>query len=139
MTVVIDTNVLVQMLGSSQPFRALRDALEKGDVVWAVSTPVLAEYEEVIVRLAGQATWAKASRLIELIGLLRGSILEVSPSFRFRTITGDPDDDAFADCAIVADAEWLITSDGHFDSLKGAGYKPQPIRPEVFVDRFLNR
>ena len=55
----------------------------------------------------------------------------------FHTITGDPDDDAFADCAIAAEADYLITSDHHFAPLKGSGYKPQPITPEEFIRRFL--
>jgi putative PIN family toxin of toxin-antitoxin system len=137
MTVVVDTNVLVQLLGRGSPLPALRRALEQGRVEWAVSTPVMMEYEEVIVRLAGAAAWEMAARMMELIRILRGTIREVSPSFRFRTITGDPDDDAFADCAIVAEADWIITSDRHFDMLRGAGYKPQPIRQEEFIQRFL--
>ena len=40
--------------------------------------------------------------MFALISLLHGTIREVAPSYRFRTITGDADDDAFADCAIVA-------------------------------------
>jgi putative PIN family toxin of toxin-antitoxin system len=137
MTVVVDTNVLVQLLGRNSPLPALRRALEQGRVEWAVSTPVMMEYEEVIVRLAGAAAWEMAARMMELIRILRGTIRQVSPSFRFRTITGDPDDDAFADCAIVAEADWIITSDRHFDMLRGAGYKPQPIRQEEFIQRFL--
>lgn len=63
-----------------------------------------------------------------LISLLDRTIREVLPSFRFRTITGDADDDAFADCAIVADADFIITGDRHFDAMRGSGYKPRPRR-----------
>lgn len=37
-----------------------------------------------------------------------GTMRLMSPSFRFRTITDDPDDDAFAVCAITAGADWII-------------------------------
>ena len=64
-------------------------------------------------------------------------IRRIGPSYRFHTITGDPDDDAFADCAIAAEADWIITGDRHFDALKKSGYKPQPITPEEFNARHL--
>ena len=51
----------------------------------------------------------------------------------WTTITGDADDDAFADCAIVADAYFIITEDHHFDTMRGSGYKPQPVTPEEFI------
>lgn len=139
MTVVVDTNVLVQLLGRATPFPALRRALEQGRMEWAVSTMVLMEYEEVVVRMAGAGAWEMAERMLELIRFLRGTIRQVSPTFRFRTITGDPDDNAFADCAIAAEADWIITSDHHFAALLGSGYKPQPIRPEDFIERFLSQ
>lgn len=138
MTVVIDTNVLVQLPGSSTPFSGLKRALLLGKLHWALSTPVIMEYEEIVVRLAGAKVWEMVWQWIELIHALQGTIRMVSPSYRFKTITADPDDDAFADCAIVAEADWIITSDRHFDAMKGAGYKPQPISPEEFVQRFLS-
>lgn len=61
----------------------------------------------------------------------------MSPSFFFRTISADRGDDKFADCAIAADADYIITNDKHFAPLIGSGYKPQPITPEEFIVRFL--
>lgn len=138
MTVVVDTNVVLAMFGWASHLAPLREALLQGDFLVAVSTPVMLEYEEVICRTSGQTRWQDVARFFQLIGSLHGTVLRVSPSFRFRTITGDADDDAFADCAIVAEADWIITSDHHFDALHGAGHKPQPIRPEEFILRFLS-
>jgi predicted nucleic acid-binding protein len=39
--------------------------------------------------------------------------------------------------AIAASADYLITSDKHFNVLIGSGYKPQPVTPEEFITRFL--
>ena len=75
--------------------------------------------------------------MFALIALLHGTIREVAPSYRFRAITGDADDDAFADCAIVADADYIITEDHHFDAMRGSGYQPQPVTPEEFIRRHL--
>jgi len=133
MTVVLDSNVLVQMSGRTSPHAGLKRALIEGRFVLAVSTPILLEYEEVVCRYAGRERWQDVARMLALVSLLHGTIREVAPSYRFRTITGDADDDAFADCAIVAEADYLITADHHFDALLGSGYQPQPIAPEEFI------
>lgn len=133
MTVVLDSNALVRMSGEASPYAALKRALMEGRLVLAVSTPMLLEYEEVICRYSRRARWEDVARMFALISLLHGTIREVAPSFRFRAITGDADDDAFADCAIVADADFIITEDHHFDAMRGSGYKPQPVTPEEFI------
>ncbi len=138
MTVVLDSNALVQMSGQASPHAALKRALMEGRLVLAVSTPMLLEYEEVICRYSSRARWEDVARMFALISLLHGTIREVAPSFRFRAITGDADDDAFADCAIVAEADFIITEDHHFDVLRGSGYKPQPVTPEEFIRLHLS-
>lgn len=137
MTVVLDTNTLVQMFGQASPHAPLKRALLEGRITLAVSTPMLLEYEEVISRLAGRARWEDVARMFTLISLLHGTIREVTPSYRFRAITGDVDDDAFADCAIVANADFIITEDQHFNALRGSGYQPQPVTPAEFIRRHL--
>lgn len=87
--------------------------------------------------LAGPRRWQDVWRFLTLIDLLYGSVRQIGPDYRFHTIIGDPDDDAFADCAITADADFIITSDRHFDALNGSGYKPRPITPEEFIRRHL--
>lgn len=125
------------MFGRRAGHLALRRALLSGRLVLAVSTPVLLEYEEVITRSSGASRWADVVLFLELLAALHGSVRRVHPTYRFRSIPGDPDDDAFADCAIVADADWLITSDRHMYALQGSGFRPQPISPEEFITRFL--
>jgi predicted nucleic acid-binding protein len=50
----------------------------------------------------------------------------------------DADDNKFANCAIVAHADFIITEDKHFAPLANAGYKPQPISALEFIERYLN-
>lgn len=40
------------------------------------------------------------------------------PRFRFNIITEDPDDNKFVDCAIVSQAEFIVSNDHHFDEVK---------------------
>jgi uncharacterized protein len=65
-----------------------------------------------------------------------GDLIWVSPHFQFHVINTDPDDNAFTDCAIAAHADYVITSDKHFGPLADAGYKPQPITPEAFIQKY---
>ena len=135
MIVVLDTNALIQIFGHASPFATIRQALRHGRLELAVSTPILLEYEEVILRSSGRNRWEDVWNFLTLIDLVHGAIHRIGPGYRFHTITGDPDDDAFADCAIVSGADYVITSDHHFDALIDSGYKPQPITPEEFLRR----
>ena len=55
--------------------------------------------------------------LIEAI-LRANNVVRVDAQFRFNLITRDPDDNKFVDCAIVANAEFIVTNDAHFTVLK---------------------
>src|SRR5438094_382027 len=123
MILCIDTNTVVQALARDHPFNPILDAWVAGHLTWAVSTPILLEYEEVLTRLSGAARWRKLARLMDLAEVTSGNLLRVTPSFRFHVVNADPDDNIFSDCAITAGAEYLITEDGYFAPLAKAGYK----------------
>ena len=38
--------------------------------------------------------------------------------YNWRLITIDPDDNKFIDCAVAANADYLVTNDKHFNVLK---------------------
>ncbi len=137
MTVCIDTNVVLGLFGRSGPWIVIRQALIKGDLVWAVTTEVLLEYEEVAGRVLGLPAAGQLMRFVELLDQTRGNILRLAPTFRFQLIGLDPDDDKFADCAVVANADYIITSDRHFYSMMDSGYKPQPITPADFIAKYF--
>ena len=139
MTVVVDTNALLALLGREHPSGVIFDAYLAGKFAWAVSNEILLEYEEVVVERIGRTRFDRFAWLLESAAQIHRSLLRISPSFRFRLIAADPDDDKFADCAIAAGTDWIITSDHHFDAVIGSGYKPQPITPEEFIRRHLAR
>ena len=137
MTFCVDTNVLLPMLSLTHPARAIRLAWMQGRFIWALSTEILLEYEEIALPRIGQRRWQEFRDLLELASVLHGNVRKTSPTYRFHIITACPDDDKFADCAITAEADYIITSDKHFNALIGSGYKPQPITQEEFIARFL--
>jgi uncharacterized protein len=136
MILCIDTNTVVQALAQHHPFHPILDVWVAGRLTWAVSTPILLEYEEVLTRLSGPARWRKLARLMDLAELTSENLLRVTPSFQFRVVTADPDDNIFTDCAITAQADYLLTEDAHFAPLVDSGYKARPMSPPQFIAEF---
>lgn len=133
MTVCLDTNVFLQIFGRRQPYHQILRALLDGRLTLAVSNDILLEYAEVTARLSGTERWREVEGLLDLLDPLHGNIRRVQPQFRFAVITTDPDDNKFCDCAIAAEADFVVTDDAHFAVLKTAGYRVQPISPEEFI------
>ncbi len=133
MTVCLDTNVFLQIFGQRQPFYPILRSLLNGRITLAVSTAILLEYEEVTTKLSGRERYQDIAALLELLTQLHGNILLIDPQFRFGIITADADDNKFCDCAIAAKADFIITEDRHFEVLKSAGYKSQPMTPDEFI------
>ena len=57
-------------------------------------------------------------RLVVEAILRANNVFRVDAQFRFGLITADPDDNKFVDCAIVANAECVVTNDAHFEVLR---------------------
>ena len=136
--VVIDTNVMLSAFAASSPTVPLFRALRTGRLRLAVSSSILLEYEEIAASRGGVALAARTMHLLSLVSAAYDTILVVNPSFQFHVITEDPDDNKFTDCAITADADFVITEDHHFAPLANAGYKPQSITPVEFIRRYLS-
>ena len=137
MIIVIDTNALLQIFSPRSKTPEIVQALINGDLQWAVSNDVLTEYEEMVTQRSGVVRWQQVERVIQLLHLRHQSILWTEPAFRYQVISADPDDNKFTDCAITANADYVITNDKDFGPLANAGYRPQPITPDEFVQRHL--
>ena len=138
MRVCIDTNVLVQLFGQGQPWCPIREALLTGRIELAISNGILLEYQETVIRLSGAARWQQIEAFLTLVFHLHATILFLEPQFRFGVIIADPDDNKCVDCAVAAQADYIITTDHHFAALNGSGYKPRPITPQEFIQAHLS-
>jgi putative PIN family toxin of toxin-antitoxin system len=128
MIVVLDTNVVIRMFGKQSTLRRL---------VEAVSPAIWLEYEEVCLGMQSPGHWEKLQKLFNLVSSAHDTIIHTNPAFRFATIPADPDDNAFADCAIAAHADFVLTDDSDYRTLRNAGYKPQPMKPDEFIAMYL--
>ena len=137
MRVCIDTNVMLSALARGSPLLPLLDAITSGRLELVVSTAILFEYEEIAQQQGGATFSGKLMHMIALVAQVHQTIHFAEPSFEFHTIPTDTDDNKFANCAIAAHADFVITEDKHFAALANAGYKPQPITAMEFIQRYL--
>ena len=137
MLVCVDTNVMLHAFARDSEYAPLFKAIGSGRVSVAVSTSILLEYEEIAAQKGGAPFAARIMALFGLISRVHGTVRFANPSFQFHVVANDPDDNNFTDCAITADADYVITNDSDFAPLASAGYKPQPITPREFIAKFL--
>ena len=113
MRVVIDTNVLLASLPRRGRYRPILNNFISGKHRLLVSTEVLAEYAEIVE----QQTTSEISD--NVLGLINSLPLteHIVPSYRWRLVIADPDDNKFTDLAIAGSADVLVTNDKHFNVL----------------------
>lgn len=101
-----------------------------GRYALCVSNEIVDEYVEILSRHLSPAI---ADLVITAI-LRANNVVRVDAQFRFGLITADPDDNKFVDCAIVSNAEYIVTNDAHFDCLSEIPFPRVCIRS---IDEFL--
>lgn len=107
MIVVLDTNIVASATyWGGKPGRCL-EAWLLGRYALATSQPILAEYEEVILRLARRYPTKPAT---DWLSSIKQAAHLVSPS-RIPGSCRDPDDEKFIECAVAAEANYLVTGD----------------------------
>ncbi len=121
MIVVLDTNIVASAtFWRGKPAHCL-EAWALGRYDPAISHPILSEYQEVIERLALRYPGKQPT---DRLGAVKQAGHLYVPASLPAT-TADPDDEMFIECAVAADADWLVTGDkGHLLALKEAGGIP---------------
>ena len=114
MRIVLDTNSLIQSISPKSTYHEVWQSVLTGRNTLCVSNEILEEYAEILNRLAGKKT----------ADLVLNSIIEcknvvfLTPYYHFNLISADPDDNKFVDCAIQANARYIVTNDHHYDVLR---------------------
>ena len=116
--IVLDTNVLISVLGRKSPYKTVINKLLEDKYDLFVSTEILLEYEEIIVRLHNQAV---ANTFLDVLSILP-NVHQSTVYYRFLLITHDAEDNKFADCAIAQGAHYLVTNDKHYNVLLNLGF-----------------
>ncbi len=131
MKIVLDTNVLLMSLPKLSPYRPIFDNLLNGTYELVLTESIFQEYKEII----GQKTTKEiAENLSELFKQLKNVQL-VKVYYHWNLIERDPDDNKFVDCAITANAKFLVSNDKHFNSLKRIDFpKVDLISADTFLE-----
>ena len=74
-----------------------------------------------------------AQNIIKAI-ITRKNTLKLDAHFRFNLIQSDVDDNKFVDCAIAANASYIVSQDHHFDILKNIDFPKVEL---IGIDTFI--
>ena len=130
--IVIDTNCLLQIISRRSQYYVARNKFINGEYMLCVTNEILQEYEELLsVRTSSHI----AKMIIEII-LKSPHTMKLEAHYRWGLIQADWDDNKFVDCAIVANADYIVSEDGHFKALASI---PFPHVNVIRLDDFIQR
>ena len=131
-SIVLDTNCLILCLPEKSHYHRVWQSFLQGDYTLCVSNEMMTEYAEIIGRFWGKEIADYVMKVI--VG--SGNTHCLTPYFKFGLITADPDDNKFVDCAIAANARFIVTEDKHFEALKDVDF---PRIDVISIDAFIRQ
>lgn len=114
MRVVIDTNQLLTCFSARSKTHWLWQAFQKQQFELCVTTEILDEYAEIFER---KYSFDTAELILDIL-IESPNVVFIKEYFFWELIKTDPDDNKFVDCALMANADYIITNDNHFNVLK---------------------
>lgn len=130
--IVLDTNSLIMAISSRSHYHEVWQAFLRGDYTLCITNEIIEEYQEVIARNINP----RVAEAIVYALLARRNVKRFVPHYHFHLISTDEDDNKFVDCAIVANARYIVTEDHHFDVLKTI---PFPAVDVIGIDEFVHQ
>lgn len=129
--IVLDTNCLVSSLKRTSCFYPIWRDFIAGKYCLCFTDDILNEYQEIIEERTGSAEIAR--NVISAIRN-RSNTRHIEVYYHFELIQADKDDNKFVDCAIKANAKYIVSNDKHFNVLKSI---PFPHVEVIDILRFL--
>lgn len=130
MKVILDTNVLLACYSPKSRLYPIWQAYRQQTFTICVTTDILSEYAEILTRYANPAI---ANLILDII-VQSPNTHFVTKHFFWQLIEVDPDDNKFVDCGLMANADFIVTEDHHFNVLAN---KPFPTIGVVKADAFM--
>ncbi len=113
--IVLDTNCLLASIKRDSVFFPIWRDFMRGKYCLCFTDDILNEYEEIIALRSGSKE--VAHNIVSAI-LNRSNTKHIEVFYHFDLIEADKDDNKFVDCAIKANAIFIVSEDRHFDVLK---------------------
>ncbi|MDZ7897745.1 MAG: putative toxin-antitoxin system toxin component, PIN family [Arcicella sp.] len=111
--IVVDTNILVAIIGKKSPFRWIFDCLINGKLALCVSTEILLEYQEILEQKNGDEVAENVVNFINVSPYTHKAEIY----YNFNLIINDEDDNKFVDCAVASNAICLVSNDSDLKPL----------------------
>jgi putative PIN family toxin of toxin-antitoxin system len=129
MKIVIDTNCLLPAIFDNSPYIWLWQAFCESKFSQCCSTEMLEEYGELLARFYS----VEISESVINTITNASNFIAVIPYFNWNLIEADPEDNKFADCALNAGVDYIVTNDKHFNILKDMDF---PYVKVVDIEKF---
>jgi len=120
MKIVLDTNVLLVAISKKSGYFPIFDAFLNGQIQLCVTTDILNEYAELLASKFHPNVMTNIMKTLEK----SPDVLQITKYYNWQLIKLDPDDDKFVDCAVAANADYLVTNDKHFNVLEQIDFPP---------------
>lgn len=111
--IVLDTNILVAIIGRKSPYRWIFDCIINGKIILCITTEILLEYREILELKNGHDV---AEIVVNFITVMP-TTERVDIFYFFNFIKDDEDDNKFVNCSIAANAHYLVSNDNHYEVL----------------------
>ena len=133
--IVLDTNAVLSATFPNSKFQIILRCLANDVYDLFITTEIMLEYEEKLIEIFNKGT---SVRFLELCHTLP-NVQMTEIYYGWQLIHADPDDDKFVDCAVSANADYLVTNDKHYNILKNIPFPNlKVIRIEEFMDIVSN-
>jgi len=117
--VVFDTNIWVSIFIKKTLGEEFSEILERGEIEVYITEEILGEISKVLM-------YPKINELLELSGVSEREMLQrigeisvlVRPKLKLKVIEEDLEDNKILDCALQANADFIISGDKHLLRLK---------------------
>jgi putative PIN family toxin of toxin-antitoxin system len=130
--IVLDTNVIVSALVFGGVPRAVLELAESGQCELFYSESIQNEVRRVLTE---KFSWAPAM-LHEVLPVLWNMGELVAPRIAVRAVPNDPDDDRILECALAANASFIVSGDRPLLALRN--YKSIAIlTPRQFLETYI--
>lgn len=115
MIVVLDTNVIISgLLSSGGPPAQILDLWEAGAFDVAISAPLLEELKRALdYKQVKKYLKLAPGEINALLGQWSTISIYVEPEAELDVVEEDPDDNRVLECAIAAEANYIISGDKH--------------------------
>ena len=137
MKVVIGTRVFIlSFMETAGAPRKIIELWKRGEIIICLSDEIVTEYINVLFRI-GLKGEEEIGELLELLNR-KVNIIFASTERTSQLISADPGVDKFIECAVVANADSIISTDKHLLDLKE--YKHvKVLTPPEFIEQVLNK